>query len=138
MKTYWPMPLRSLCATVVLSAVGDAGNGDPGGSAGGLPDGRVEIRGIITSVSQADATAQGKGTLGAVMVEGPKAADTKYDRASIRVTTQTSIFVQHEQSCERTTFAAIKIGQRVQARFSGPVAESYPVQATAGEIVILQ
>ena len=37
---------------------------------------------------------------------------------------------------ERATFADIRTGTRVSAWFTGPVAESYPVQATANVIVI--
>jgi len=130
MKEYTLLPLVGLCATLVLSACGGAGSS-------GATDNSVDIRGSITKVSQADASAQAKGTLGAIMVVGAKEADTKYDRASVRITTETSIFEQQGQSRGRATFAALKVGQRVQARFTGPVAESYPFQATAGEIVIL-
>ena len=31
----------------------------------------------------------------------------------------------------------LAVGQRVAVRFAGPVAESYPVQATAGDIEII-
>ncbi len=129
MKEYTLLPLAGLCATLVLSACGAGSSG--------ATDNSVDIRGSITKVSQADASAQAKGTLGAIMVVGAKEADTKYDRASVRITTETSIFEQQGQSRGRATFAALKVGQRVQARFTGPVAESYPFQATAGEIVIL-
>ena len=35
-------------------------------------------------------------------------------------------------------FSDLKVGQTVEASFSGAVSESYPVQGTASEIVILQ
>ncbi|MCI0662531.1 MAG: YobA family protein [Acidobacteria bacterium] len=45
-----------------------------------------------------------------------------------------------EQSGERkaSEFAALEVGQRVEARFTGPVRESYPVQADAAEITIIK
>jgi hypothetical protein len=35
-------------------------------------------------------------------------------------------------------FSDLKVGQTVEASFTGAVSESYPVQGAAGEIVILQ
>jgi hypothetical protein len=35
-------------------------------------------------------------------------------------------------------FTDLKVGQTVEASFTGAVSESYPVQGTASEIVILQ
>jgi hypothetical protein len=35
-------------------------------------------------------------------------------------------------------FSDFKVGQTVEASFTGPVSESYPVQGAASEIVILQ
>ena len=36
------------------------------------------------------------------------------------------------------SFQELHVGQRVEAWFQGPVAQSYPVQATAGRIVVLE
>ncbi|MBX3077530.1 DUF3221 domain-containing protein [Candidatus Obscuribacterales bacterium] len=35
-------------------------------------------------------------------------------------------------------FDDLKVGQRVEAAFDGPVAESYPVQTNAGRLVVLR
>jgi len=89
---------------------------------------KVDIRGKITALH-----ADGSGT-GAVLIEGPKAPDASHDKASVRITPRTCI---RNSAGEKVTFASLRVGQRVEATFIGPVAESYPVQAVAGEVRIL-
>jgi hypothetical protein len=91
----------------------------------------IDIRGRITSVSAAE------NGFGSIRVEGQKEPDTNVDKASIRVTSKTHIFRDENGKRIEAGFSDLKIGQRVTAQFTGPVAESYPVQATGGEIVIL-
>jgi hypothetical protein len=55
----------------------------------------------------------------------------------VTVTEDTRIHVQHGSEFEEATFSDLQVGQYVEAVFAGPVAESYPVQATASEIVVL-
>ena len=45
---------------------------------------------------------------------------------------------RREQERRPATFEALQVGQKVEAWFTGPVAESYPVQAVASDIVILK
>jgi hypothetical protein len=59
------------------------------------------------------------------------------DRASVAVTAATRIVDARSGERRVVTVDALAVGQRVEARFAGPVAESYPVQAVAGEVVIL-
>ena len=56
------------------------------------------------------------------------------DRASVRVTKETVVWAARGGRGDAADLAA---GQRVGVWFSGPVAESYPVQATAGVVQIL-
>jgi hypothetical protein len=72
-----------------------------------------------------------------LLVEGSPTEGTTYDRASVRVTAQTIVAQGDEQQRQPATAADLAVGQRVAIWFTGPVAESYPVQATAGEVVIL-
>ncbi len=99
---------------------------------------QADIRGTITNINRADAQSREKGIIGSVLIEGATEEDTEFDKASVTITDKTSIFQQEEQGYVRVTFESLEIGQRVQARFTGPVMESYPVQATASEIVILR
>ena len=71
-------------------------------------------------------------------IEGAQEADTRYDKASIRITDKTKFFLVNDGKRTPTSFADLKPGQKVEVNFTGPVAESYPVQATAGEVMILK
>ena len=93
------------------------------------------IRGNITSSNPAGG--QG-GLVGSILVEGNIENDTQFDKASIAITSETQIFEQVEQERHPATFEALQLGQKVEAWFTGPVAESYPVQAVASDIVILK
>jgi len=98
----------------------------------------ADIRGDITSIHQADAENGEKGIVGSILIEGVIEEDTEFDKASVTITDKTRIFEQKGQDRRPVTFESLKMGQRVQARFTGPVMESYPVQATASEVVILK
>ena len=97
--------------------------------------GAADIRGYISSMQAAES---GGDLLGTIMIEGVREADTAHDKASVNVTRQTAISEQREGRRMPATFDSLRIGARVQARFAGPVMESYPVQATASEVIILQ
>lgn len=92
------------------------------------------IRGSITQRS----AGSGGDLLGSILVEGQTEEGTSFDKASIAITGNTRIFEQIGQNRQQTTFAALQVGRQVEAWFDGPVAESYPVQATASDIVILK
>lgn len=94
---------------------------------------RPDIRGTITEIT----SAQGE-VLGAIRIEGTIGEGTEYDKAVVAVTEETEILVRGPDGEEKATFDDLRVGQRVEATFVGPVAESYPVQATAGRIVILE
>ena len=99
------------------------------------PNTNPAIRGSITNRNAAGG--QG-GLVGSVLVEGNIEGDTQFDKASIAITSETHIFEQVEQERRPATFEALQVGQKVEAWFTGPVAESYPVQAVASDIVILK
>jgi hypothetical protein len=60
-----------------------------------------------------------------------------YDRASVRVTATTAVWASAGEGGTAPSVADLAKGQRVAVWFTGPVAESYPVQATAGDVEIL-
>jgi hypothetical protein len=96
---------------------------------------KVSIRGQVSNVRPADPKAAG--VLGVLLVEGAKEKDTEHDKASVRVTKDTKIEKKTDKGLKPAKFEDIKKGSKVEVTFTGPVAESYPVQARAGRIVIL-
>src|SRR5262245_41483966 len=99
---------------------------------------KADIRGLITRVAEANKEARQKGNLGTILVEGYKEPTTQYDKASVRVTDKTRITLRFGPEKKNWGFEDLKKGRKVQIIFIGPVAESYPVQATAKEIVVLE
>lgn len=98
----------------------------------------MDIRGKITNIRRASAEGGNEKMLGTILIEGVKEADTNFDKARLRVTNETRIFDHRGKERKQASFDDLKKGQKVEARFNGPVMESYPVQTTAGEIVILK
>jgi hypothetical protein len=96
----------------------------------------ADIRGKITNVSPANSPNPGA-NLGSVRVEGVKTRDTNVDKAVMRVMDRTRLFKMEDGKKVEAKFEDLKVGQTVEGTFSGPVAESYPVQGTAAELVIL-
>ncbi len=92
------------------------------------PDADPSIRGAITSLQQLD------GGGASLLVEGVVEQDTSYDKASVRVTPDTTIIADDGTAKDA---GSLRTGLRVEIWFTGAVAESYPVQATADTIVIL-
>ena len=95
-----------------------------------LPEEPPSIRGQITSITPSE-----KGSEGSVLIEGAKESDTEYDKASVRITADTRIF--DADGDPGLSFGDLETGMRVAAWFSGPVAESYPVQAQAEAVQVL-
>src|SRR5262245_29437265 len=98
---------------------------------------RTDVRGEITNLTRVESEGDRK-LLGRALIEGAREPDTKVDKASVTVTSETDLFIKRGDKREPVEFSALKKGQRVEARFTGLVRESYPVQATAAEITILE
>lgn len=100
----------------------------------GAPDKQtVDIRGRVT---QSRRNAQGEPPVGTVQVEGTLEPDTRYDKATIHVGHETKILLGREG--KPASFSFLHSGDLIEVTFTGPVAESYPVKATAAKIVILE
>ncbi len=95
------------------------------------PPPKADVRGKIMEIE----TRQG---IGRLLIEGKAEKDTQHDKASVRVLATTKIYFWVDGKKKEAKADDLKKGAIVQAVFKGPVAESYPVQATAGEILILQ
>jgi hypothetical protein len=117
---------------VVLALCLTAGVGLAAGCGSSVDLSRADIRGTVTSVTPSETL-----NLGSVLIEGAKEKDTSVDKARITVTSRTRIYRLENGKPVKAGFDALAVGERAQALFSGPVLESYPVQATASEIVVL-
>ena len=89
------------------------------------------IRGTIINIYTSDNRING------FYVEGKKELDTTYDKARIIFTDMTAIFEKIDGELKLTNREALKTGQKVEVFFNGPIEESDPIRATAGEVVIL-
>jgi endonuclease/exonuclease/phosphatase family metal-dependent hydrolase len=104
----------------------------------GKAPGRADIRGRIEKINPTESANGNKETLGTLLVEGAKDDKPRFDKAVVRVTTATRIYRVNGQERTSISFDELKKGDRIEARFvPGPVLMSYPVQATAAEIVIM-
>jgi hypothetical protein len=95
---------------------------------------KASIRGKVSSLTVVKA----KRLVGVMSVDGKKEKDTEHDRASVKLTPTTKFYKWVDGKKKDAKVADVKKGSVVQCNFVGPVAESYPVQATAGEVLILE
>jgi beta-N-acetylhexosaminidase len=91
---------------------------------------KVDIRGVITNIIVNN---EGEGT---ILVEGQIEEDTTQDYASIRIDKNT--IINRGVTSKKLQLSDLKVGDRVEVKFIGPVAESYPVQAKAQYITVLE
>lgn len=92
-----------------------------------LPRGPASIAGRVTAVQRAGEQ------IGAIRVELRPADSTGSPKAVVRVTQGTEILTL---ASARADFGTLRVGQWVRVWFTGPVRESYPVQADAATIVV--
>ncbi len=96
-------------------------------SVGGVPTSAPGIAGRITSVNRAGER------IGSIRVEEQPAQASGSAKAVATVTQGTVVL---RGVTEPRDVNDLRVGQWVRVWFDGPVMESYPVQATAGTIVI--
>lgn len=104
---------------------------DTGTTANTDPNQPVSNRDNPSTTSPAD------GVIGHLFVEGKKEKDTEYDEASITVTKNTRIVQRAGGKDSFVTFDAIEHGSYVEV-YSSTMMESYPPQAIADKIIILE
>lgn len=97
----------------------------------------ADIRGIITNIYKATEDNAGD-IMGSILIEGNIEKDTEFDKASVTIIKETRIFESKSGKLVKASFDSLKPNQRVQALFTGPVMESYPVQVKAKEVIILE
>jgi len=94
-------------------------------------DGEPDLIGKVTDVQPS----QEAGRPGHILVESP--GDKTADKYVVAVMEETLILQQEEENQRQVSFEALEAGQQVQLWFTGPVMESYPAQARARQIVIM-
>lgn len=139
--------LTFLMVTLVTASAGCGSDGTADATAtaddlGGSPPtgaARYDIMGSVQRLDvDASVSAQEQGIVGAMLVVAPDGDTTSaYDQASVAITTETRIWRSVGEGAEELTIDDLSEGDMVIVQFTGPVAESYPVQATAGSIEIL-
>jgi hypothetical protein len=87
------------------------------------------IRGTITEVSRSAKV---------VLVEEDPASQSGLAKGEFAVTDETEILEQRGEDLVPVPFEKLRVGQKVEATYAGPVAESYPTQGVAARIVILE
>jgi hypothetical protein len=86
------------------------------------------IRGWVTEVSPSAEV---------VLVEEDPSEESGSAKGWFAVTGETEILERQDGDLAPVPFEDLRVGQVVEADYSGPVAESYPTQGVAGRIVIL-
>jgi len=122
-------------AALSLVAVGACGGdgGEPGGDKTPPPAGAADITGRL---SQLSAAGDLDGTVSFLVMADPSTSGA-YDRAMVRTTADTFIWARQGEGRQRLDSGDLHDGLRVAVRFTGPVAESYPVQAVAADVEVL-
>jgi hypothetical protein len=96
--------------------------------------GNPQIRGRIAGLSNSQSDSD---LMGFLLIEGEPEEDTAYQRALVTVHRQTAIYRREGEKTVRTTFSRLEEGMTVEVWFSGPTAESDPVQAAADTIIVI-
>jgi len=125
--------MLAVTTTATLLAFGClvAACSDPADERPAKPTGEPSITGTVTST----AGVTNGDIVGSFLVED---GTGDYDKASVTVTVKTGWF-RHSGDAyvaiDRPTGQELA-GKTVEVQFTGPVAESYPVQATAGWVIV--
>jgi hypothetical protein len=97
------------------------------------PTSQPSISGVIT---RAERVSAGNDVIARIVVEENPAESAGSAKASVRITPRTRIIAREGASSRSNPLDALIEGARVSVWFTGPVAESYPVQATADVVVL--
>ena len=96
------------------------------------PNGEPSIRGSVTSI------APRPDGLGVILVEETSPQGLEFDRASLAITEDTKLLKRVGDDYVESTFDDIRASMVVEVWITGPVRESYPVQADADTVVAVE
>ncbi len=115
-----------LAAPACSSAPGEP---DGPGLSASVPTDAASIIGDITEVDRRNGGLR-------ILVEQIPTRSAGYPVAWISVSPGTDVVRRADGSVSRGSSQELEVGMKVQVWFTGPVAESYPVQATAQTVVV--
>ena len=118
---------------LLVVACNAAGSPDDGATIV-LPATEPGIRGTITRIEPG----LGAAPSSLLVEEIPGGLDSGGNKAMLRVPAETRIYRRTREGIVPGTFAELKAGMRVSGWFEGPVMESFPLQGTAGTLLIDQ
>ena len=98
--------------------------------------GEFDIRGLVVKITKSPRREAGA-VVRTIVVDG-HAPDSQKLKAVVRVTEATKVFAKKKGQLREVGFRALRAGLKVEIKLSGPVRESYPIQATAAEVLILE
>ena len=101
-----------------------------------LPSRDPEVRGIVTAVTPSEAGETGGERLGTLRIEENPADSSGSPKWVLTITANTIVLVRPGEITEPASFQRLVTGQRVDAWITGPVRESYPMQAEASHILV--
>ena len=93
-----------------------------------MPATEPSLRGTVTQVSPGEPRT--------VLVEENPGKESGSNKARVRLTGETRLLRRSGEAVQRAAPEDLAVGQTVSVWFTGPVRESYPVQADAGTILI--
>jgi hypothetical protein len=129
--------LRSVIGLVFLLAlIASCGQNLTSGSPSGTPnpcEQTSSIKGTAVTISHVSSG----NLIGGFLLDGTKENQAEFDRVYVHVFKDTKVFEQQQNECRTLTFADLTSGQREQIQSTGSVAQSYPPQIQATEIVML-
>jgi hypothetical protein len=106
----------------------------PGGTS--PASGPADITGTVRTFEGIAGNSDGR--LATMLVVADGDAPSQYDRAQVTITSATVIWRPVGEGRVTLDVGALHAGDRVAVTFTGPVAESYPVQATASDVELLE
>ena len=100
-----------------------------------VPTSNPDLRGVVTSIAWGD---DANASARVVWTDDPAVgAKAGYDAAQVAIVKGTDIQRKVDGGYEPASDAELKVGTIVEVWFTGAVAESYPVQATAATVAIV-
>lgn len=100
-------------------------------------DVKTDIVGQVITIDRATEVERDNGVMGQILVDAGRVKQDSIDKAWIEVSEKTRIQKSTGQVFKMANFNSIQAGDKVRVSITGPVMESYPVQAKADEIFIL-
>ncbi len=98
--------------------------------------GKADVRGPVKAFKMGKA---GASSVGMLMIDGKKEADTKYDKAVVRLEAGARVFAWKGGKKVEAKLEDIKAGTRVQITFDGPLKDAKSmVVGSAKEVLILE